>query len=493
MAIDITSAFSNTSSIDYLVEQFMRVERKPRDNLQLQRNSLDDKSSIFTSLDSKLTALQSQAERFTDSITDYFAVKKATSSNTDNLTVSASSTADLGNHSITVTQLASSDTRVSQQYTDSSSSFTGFTADQTFSIGIAHPTDADANNRVSVSITVTASTFSQTDDSVLSDIADAINSAMASAVTADTIESDEVVHASVVNEESGKSRLVLRSENSGYTYRMDFTDSADSLLSTLQVSSASQSSGTSGGYITAVGTSASNSSLNANFVMDGLSFYRDSNNLTDALSGVTIKLLSTFASAETITISADTETVKSDIQTFMDNYNEVIDYLREKTMTNSDTYERGPLANDLTYKNIINTLRGYIVDSVSTVGNSDYSKLFNIGIEADDYGKLSWEDATKLTTAIEANSTFVSDIFNTSDGVATKIIDYLDNFTKVDGTIDQSKSNLDSQGTYLDDRLAVWDTLLIKKENTLRDEFSKLQEVMIKLNNQQNLLTQVFS
>ncbi|RMF06390.1 MAG: flagellar hook protein FliD, partial [Candidatus Neomarinimicrobiota bacterium] len=398
-----------------------------------------------------------------------------------------------GNHSITVSQLAVSDTRVSQQYTDSSSSFTGFTTDQTFSIEVAHPTDTDSSNRVSISVTVSASTFSQTDDSVLSDIADAINTAMASAVTAETIDSDEVVHASVVNEESGKSRLVLRSERSGYTYRMNFTDSADSLLAALQVNSGSQSTGTSGGYITNVGTGPTDSGLNSNFTLDGLDFYRDSNNLTDALTGVTIKLLDTFTTPETITISADTDAVKDEIQTFIDDYNDVVDYLREKTLTNSDTYERGPLADDLTYRGILSQLRSYVVDTVSGVGNSSYNKLYNIGIEADDTGKLSLKDPDKLTTALEANSTFVSDIFNASDGIATNIVNYLDNFTKVDGTITQSKENLDNQMTYLDDRIEVWDTLLTKKEKTLRDEFSKLQEVMIQLDNQQNLLTKVFA
>ena len=46
-----------------------------------------------------------------------------------------------------------------------------------------------------------------TDDEVLLAIASAINTAMSDAVVAETIESDEVIHASVVSEESGKSRL----------------------------------------------------------------------------------------------------------------------------------------------------------------------------------------------------------------------------------------------------------------------------------------------
>ena len=58
---------------------------------------------------------------------------------------------------------------------------------------------------------------------------------MTSAVVNDTIESDEIVNASVVSEQNGKSRLVLTSAKTGYTYRQNFTDTSG-LLSSLGVS-----------------------------------------------------------------------------------------------------------------------------------------------------------------------------------------------------------------------------------------------------------------
>jgi flagellar hook-associated protein 2 len=118
---------------------------------------------------------------------------------------------------------------------------------------------------------------------------------MSTAVSNETIDSDEIVSASVVSEENGKSRLVLTSAQTGYTYRQSYTDSSG-LLNTLGVSTGSQTSGTNGGYITA------DSSLNSLFTMDGLSFSRDSNKVSDALTGVTFNLLQTFASAETVTL-----------------------------------------------------------------------------------------------------------------------------------------------------------------------------------------------
>ena len=485
MAIDAGSIFTNQSSIEQLVSQYMALEARPRDDLVGKKDNLNSRKNILSTMDSKLSSLETKAERLNDPITDYLAAKLATGSDNEKFTVSASSSAALGNHSLSAERLAVSDTRVSKQYTDSSASFSGFTADQTFSIEVAHPTDDDEFNRESISITMTADKFSQDDDQVLADIADAINSAMSSAITAETVDTDEVVHASVVTEETGKSRLVFRTEQSGYTYRMDFSDSANNLLQTLEVNAAVQYSGTSGGYITSVGTGATDSLLNSKFTMDGLTFYRDRNNVTDALTGVTLQLLDTFATTETLTVNVNTESVKGEVQEFLDAYNEALTFLRTNTQMDPDTYKAGALSSDTSYRGILTELRSVISGEVSGVSNSDFSRLFSIGIETDDKGLLSIADLDKFTEALEANTTNVSDLFRASDGVAVELEDYINNFVKTGGMIDSSKENIDSQVTYLDDRISSMDDWLLKKEIQLRDEFARLQQAMAQIGNQQ--------
>jgi len=492
MTTEITSMFSSSNSIEYLVEQYLRLESGPRDNLVKQQNDLYERKDVLSDLDSSLSSLQSISERLIDPITDHFATKSASSSDSEKVSVSAGSTAEMGNHSITVERLAISDTRVSRQFDDSGSSFSSYTTDQTISIEIAHPTEADANKRLAIDVTIDAASFAQDDRDVLIQIADDINSAMYTAIGAETIDANEAVNVSVVTEESGKSRLVFRTQNSGYTYRMDFTDSADSLLADLEVNAAVQSTGTAGGYITDVGTSATDSELNAKFVIDGLTFYRDANNVTNALSGVTLKLLDTFTSPQTVTVTIDTDTVRSEVESFLDKYNDAIDYLRENTQMDPDTYERGLLADDITYRGIHYDLREIMMSTISGVSNSEYSKLFNIGIETDDDGRLSITDSEKFTEALESNSSFVAEIFNASDGIANQVNDYLENYVKVAGTIDGSKNNIDDQLSYLDDRIDLMDELLTRRENQLREEFTQLQEMMYQLSNQQSFFSSFF-
>ena len=86
---------------------------------------------------------------------------------------------------------------------------------------------------------------------------------------------------------------------------MVMTDSANSLLSTLEISNSVQSSGTSGGYITDVGTSASDSLLNSKLLVDGLTFYRDSNTIENGVLWIDKDKLERTRSIAAQTLDAD--------------------------------------------------------------------------------------------------------------------------------------------------------------------------------------------
>lgn len=489
--MEISSVFNSQNSVDLLIQQMMQIERRPLNQLERRREELNSRKIALSDLNTKVSTLYNQSNRLLDdTITNYLAAKKATSSDSAKFTATASSSAQLGNHELTVDHLATMDTRVSKQYTDANSDFTGFLADQVFSITLAHPTDADSTNRVSIDVTVSAADLAGTNDDALSAIAEAINTAMSQAVTDDVISSDELARASVVSEQDGVSRLVLRSNQSGYTYRIDLTDSADNLLQALEVNSAVQSSGTAGGYITAIGTGASDSLLNSKLTLDGLTFYRDSNDISDMLSGVSLWLLDTFSTPETLSVSADTEKVMGEVKNFLDGYNGVMKTLRKYAITNPDTNTPGVLARDFTYRNMIMDLRQYTTSIVTDVNNSSYSKLYNIGIEADASGNLSLQDESKFIAALEDNSRNVTDIFQGTDGIATTLETYLDKYLKTGGKIASSKNSIDSQLTFLNTHISRVEERMQTRETQLRKEFAALQTTMRMLADQQNFLSQ---
>ena len=482
------SSIGGTNSIQYLVDQYMAIESRPKDKLVRQQNALRDKKSVFSELDSKLSALQTKLKYLTDSVSLPFQARKAESSDDSKVEVRVANTAAKGNHTLTVQQLARSDTRVSNQFSNSATDFTSFTSDQTFTIQVGHPTDSDPNNRVDISVTVSADTFSKNNDEVLQDIAQAINDAMASAAADGTITSDEMAQASIITEQNGVSRLVLTSGQTGYTNRLSFGSS--SLLDTLNINNNAQTSGSTGGYVYNVGTSATDSALNSVFVLDGMTMYRDSNTIDDAYNGITFSLKDTFDTEVTVSVDTDIDSVKKDVQDFIDKYNEVIDYLTKNARINSTTYEKGALMDDTVYASMISDMRGLVSESVDTASSDNYKLLCSIGIEADQSGKLSIKDDSKLTSALEANPAYVADLFVSDDGVAQKLDDYIDRFVKVGGTIDNSKELIDQQIAGLDDRISYMNEILDKKEKHYFEEFTKIQKTMYTLQNQQAFFSQ---
>jgi len=492
MAYDIGSMFSSSNSVENLVYQYMRFEQGPRNRILAKQTELNTKKSILSTLDSKLSTLYSSSDRLTDSIINYFDVNKATSSNEDYLKVSAGSNASAGIFSVDINRLATSDTRVSRQYTSTNTDFTSITSDQTFLVSLAHPTEEDENNRVSVSVTITADKFQNSSEDVLEEIMNSINNAISTAVVNEELEAEEKISASVVSESDGKSRLVLRSNQTGYTNRMVFTDSSDGLLTTLGVLATDGQHDPDThdyGYMTEIGTNDTNSDLNSIIEIDGLTYYRDENKITDAITGLTIDLIAATTSTQTITVENDNDAVKSEIQSFMDAYNESIAFLKEKSQINPDTLERGELSGDYSYKALFSELKGLPLNSISSPSSADYTSLYSIGIGFNDDGEMIFTDEDKFQEALSISTELVSDIFNASDGIATLIHDKVENFTETSGVISSSKSTIDSNLLYLSRSLKRVEDQLASKEKRYRDEFARLQQTMSSLNDQMGSLS----
>ncbi len=491
---DITSILTGQTNMKYLLDTYMSIEEKPRTELENQVSDLDNKSQVLSDLDSKLTALRDNAERLSDPLTNYFQAKTATSSDTDKFTVEAANSSSLGNHSLLVSRLAQNDTRVSKQFDDTATDFSSITADQTFTIQVGSPTDEDSSNRVDISVTVAASVFTQDNEHVLYDIASAINDAMSASVTDESIESDEVSRATVVKEIDGISRLQLRSNQSGYTYRMSFADSADSLLGQLEVADNRAQNGTRGGYMVDVGTDKETSDLNSQFTLDGLTFYRDSNSVSDAVEGVTVQFLKAFDTQENITVNPDTEAVTSEVNNFIKSYNDALKFLEDNAQIDTQTYQQGVLSTDTTYRGMKNEIRSMVLASVPGVTNAAYSYLHSIGIEADNNGYLSLSDSDKFSTALENNASYVSDIFRQDDnGLAVKLDSYLTNYVKAAGTISNSKQLIDDRISVLNDRISTMNDYLDRRREQLQKQFEDLQQAMAYLSSQQSSLTQFMS
>jgi flagellar hook-associated protein 2 len=196
----VNDAFSGkTSGIDVAstVAELMQIERQPEAQMQQQQSDISQQISMLGVVSSDLSALYASANSLRD-ITGGLQAKTATSSRSDIVTATADTTAAIGNHTVTVTNLAT----VSSSYSDPVPSTTQLGGAE---IDAAY---GDPNNPTSTDKIVIPS-----GDNTLQQVAAYINS------------SNYGVTANVVTDTQG-ARLVLVSKTSGAAGNLTVTSPA---------------------------------------------------------------------------------------------------------------------------------------------------------------------------------------------------------------------------------------------------------------------------
>lgn len=136
----------------------------------------------------------------------------------------------------------------------------------------------------------------------------------------------------------------------------------------------------------------------AEFTIDGFSFKRSKNQITDAIPGVTFTLLSADAAnpkTATITLTRDTDAVKRNVQGFIDAYNALVDFLKQNASFNKDTLETGVLFGDTTVSLVRDSILQRIVNPVSGLDGT-LRVLAQVGVMLGEDGKLTLNDSTLI-------------------------------------------------------------------------------------------------
>ena len=215
---------------------------------------------------------------------------------------------------------------------------------------------------------------------------------------------------------------------------------------------------------------------------------RNSNEVSDAIGGVTLNLLSIGTS--TVNVDNDDDAIVEDIQEFVTEFNNTIGRIRDLTA------QGGVLENDGSLRQIENFLRSTVFSTVSGFG--EFSSLLNIGITTgEDF------DATVAPTlsldeeafreALRGDRANVEDLFaNTSQsGVADLLFEFVNEAVKATGFLNErSKAGgiitdqidaFNGQIDRLEDRVA-------QREARLRREFLRAEQLLGQFQSQSSAL-----
>jgi flagellar hook-associated protein 2 len=425
----VTSTASGLDT-DAIIDAAVAQKTARADTIDAKVTTNKTKISSYQSLQTLLQAvsdsmsnLASSAYSSISTTTNAFDEKQAyltasdSSTATDVLAVSADADATASSYTITVSQLAKAQKVASAMQTSS-----------TTALNLAGVMSISAGDNTAVDITMTATM-------TLADLSTAIN-----AQTSTT-----GVSATVISTSSG-ARLVLSTSDTNQEITVSSTSGDDIGLGIGLTDS------------TGAFTNELQAAQPSIITVDGLTVTSDSNELTDVVPGLSISLLQTTTTDQSITL--DIESNYDDIKTAITDFITAYNSLRDFVVTNQTVGSDGTVSDDAVLfadsilRDVNRQLSAMMTDTPASA-DSTVTDLSDLGITFDSDNQLELSDETTLDNLLLTNMSSVSKFFETSyttDNSGLKMLknssslsfDFSLDVTATDGVISSVSVNGDS-------------------------------------------------
>ena len=233
---------------------------------------------------------------------------------------------------------------------------------------------------------------------------------------------------------------------------------------------------------------AAQAATDASATVDGVTFNRSSNTISDIITGVTLNLES--LGTGTLNISTDRTTITANVQDFVDGFNALITFIDEQTEFDTETFATGTLFGNSSVQGLETSLRRIATGQVTGLGAS-FDFLSQIGITTQNDGMLALDEAV-LDQALTTDLDNVVDLFTSTNGIITQLD------SKVSILLDTSqqgplKAELDSLTESIDDlneTVLRMDERLELFEKKIRQDFINLEIILGKLDSQRDAFLQ---
>jgi flagellar hook-associated protein 2 len=426
--------------VSSLIKASMVYERLPLERLQKQLSTTESKISALGQIKSAIGSLQEAAKALSNS--DDLYSYKASLSNPDVATVTASGKAAAGSYSVEVTQLATSHKLTSAVGIDTSQ-------------GGELKIQVGSGVEKSVNVKANAS---------LSDVAKAINDANAG------------VSATVVNGTAG-AQLVLTGNETGAANQIKITSST---ISDLNFDPADSTANSKMTQVAAV---------DAELRIDTIDIKSASNTITDAVTGVNLTLKATTAANNPaqLTISNDSADFETKLKTFVDAYNKARSTMKDLSSYDAADKSAAVLNGDSTVSGALNQLRGLLSATPAGISDLDvYKSLVSLGVETSATGVLSI-NSSKLTSAMEADFTAVAKTISAYGSAFDKLTTQMNGS---DGLIASRLDGLNSTTSRLKDGISAQERRMVLVQARYEKQFANLETLLSSLTTTSNYLGQ---
>ncbi|MDQ8180431.1 flagellar filament capping protein FliD [Pelagicoccus sp. SDUM812005] len=249
------------------------------------------------------------------------------------------------------------------------------------------------------------------------------------------------------------------------------------------------------GFLAALGlTGSADVGKDLEFSMDGGATKKSRSNSITAeahgLTGVTIK--ASEIGTQTITIDSDTEELKKQVNSFISAFNDVQDYIQEKTKitVDGDEVEAAILAGNRELSSLDSKLRTFAFAQVDELASGTLFRLEHMGIDfISGTSKLEIKDSSKLDEALENDLDTLEQFFVGAENSFTGRLDsFLENFLKSDGVMDTIQSSYTERNSDIDEQIKEMERRLEFRRETLESSFIAMEAAQSKTQNQATAL-----
>ena len=269
------------------------------------------------------------------------------------------------------------------------------------------------------------------------------------------------ISANVLSDANG-ARLVIGSNTTGVD--TDITLSGDSEL--------------------ALGYDKGTPAQNAKYTVDGIAMESTSNNVSSAISGVSLELLAKDKDKPvTITVASNTATLKTSVQSFVTAYNTLMTSINTQTKVtatgDASTTTAGALTGDASMRQLVNNLRSELVNGS---GSGAISSLAQVGITTDQKtGLLSLDDKV-WDKAVVKGASDIAKMFTGDTGLVNRMTKATASYVGTTGTLASRVTDLNNKLTDLTSQQTELDRRMESLQTSLTAKYTAMDTLIAQLN-----------
>ena len=229
------------------------------------------------------------------------------------------------------------------------------------------------------------------------------------------------------------------------------------------------------------------SSQNAEFKLNGVSFSRATNAVTDALPGVTLNLTDTTSANApvTLTVAQAESSARPKLEALVKAYNDVQTFYKAQTVASADAATRGVLNSDFAVGSMMRQLLGGLMmpltgaNGVALTGQTDLTAL---GLKLQDDGLLAVDD-TLLSRASTLQSRLANGLTIGFDNASSKdLTTRISDMLSAGGMLQERISNEQKVQKDLNARKTTLQDKLVSVQARYTAQYAALDAMLFQLN-----------